>query len=63
MTSPSTWSQRLVLMQLADSFFPSGSFTFSHGLETLTQSKQVNTAKEFKDFLDLLLNLDEDWPG
>ena len=55
MTSSSTWSQRLVLMQLADSFFPSGSFTFSHGLETLTQSRKVNTAEEFQDFLELLL--------
>ncbi|MEA5463787.1 urease accessory protein UreF [Leptothoe sp. PORK10 BA2] len=56
MTPSSTWSQRLALMQLADSFFPSGSFTFSHGLETLIQSRQVNTAEEFQDFLELLLH-------
>ncbi|MDA0268080.1 MAG: urease accessory protein UreF [Cyanobacteria bacterium] len=53
--SDSDWSQRLALMQLADSFFPSGAFTFSHGLEALTQSGQVKTAQEFQAFLEMLL--------
>ncbi|MEM9163039.1 MAG: urease accessory UreF family protein [Cyanobacteria bacterium P01_F01_bin.4] len=43
-------------MQLADSFFPSGSFTFSHGLEALTQSRQVQTAQDFQGFLEILLH-------
>lgn len=51
----STWTQRLALMQLADSFFPSGSFTFSHGLESLTQSGKIQTAQAFQTFLEMLL--------
>lgn len=54
--SPPNWAQRLALMQLADSFFPSGSFTFSHGLEALTQSRQVQTAEDFQIFLEMLLH-------
>ena len=43
-------------MQLADSFFPSGSFTLSHGLEYLVQTKQIKEATELKTFLQILLH-------
>ncbi len=51
----SSIKQKLVLIQLADSFFPTGSFTLSHGLETLVQTKQIQTLTELKTFLQLLL--------
>lgn len=47
--------RRLALMQLSDSFFPSGSFTLSHGLESLIHSGQVRSADDFQEFLRLLL--------
>jgi urease accessory protein len=47
--------RRLALMQLADSFFPSGSFTLSHGLEVLVHTKQVQSIDDFQNFLRLLL--------
>jgi len=43
-------------MQLADSFFPSGSFTLSHGLEYLVQTGQVTNAEELQTFLRILLS-------
>ncbi|HHP7232062.1 MAG TPA: urease accessory protein UreF, partial [Xenococcaceae cyanobacterium] len=49
-------SQKLVLMQLADSFFPSGSFTLSHGLEYLVQTQQITSAQDLQTFLQLLLS-------
>ncbi|PPS41909.1 urease accessory protein UreF [Chroococcidiopsis sp. TS-821] len=48
--------RRLALMQLADSFFPSGSFTLSHGLEVLVHTKQVQSIDDFQNFLRLLLH-------
>jgi urease accessory protein len=33
--------QQFVLLQLADSFFPSGAYTLSHGLESLVQANWV----------------------
>ncbi len=48
-------SQKLALMQLSDSFFPTGSFTLSHGLEFLVQNKQITSAEELQIFLQLLL--------
>lgn len=51
----SSIAQKLALIQLADSFFPAGSFTLSHGLETLVQTKQIQTLSELKTFLQLLL--------
>ncbi|MBD2018988.1 urease accessory protein UreF [Leptolyngbya sp. FACHB-36] len=47
--------RRLALMQLSDSFFPSGSFTLSHGLESLVATGQVRSSEDFQDFLTLLL--------
>ncbi len=48
-------AQQLALMQLADSFFPTGSFTLSHGLETLVQTGQIQSMPELQIFLQLLL--------
>lgn len=50
-----TISQKLALMQLSDSFFPSGSFTLSHGLETLVQTEQIQNSQDLLIFLQLLL--------
>lgn len=48
-------NNQLALLQLADSFFPSGSFTLSHGLESLVRQKQITNAEEFATFLEILL--------
>lgn len=55
MNIPMLADQRWILMQLSDSFFPSGSFTLSHGLETLIQSRQINSTQDLRDFLELIL--------
>ncbi len=52
---PAESDRRLALMQLSDSFFPSGSFTLSHGLESLQQSGQVRSPAQVEEFLHLLL--------
>lgn len=52
---PTTVKQKLALMQLADSFFPSGSYTLSHGLESLVQSRTIQQPKDLILFLQLLL--------
>lgn len=48
--------RRFALMQLSDQFFPSGSFTLSHGLETLVQTQHVQSAEDLYSFLRLLLH-------
>ncbi|MEO0519760.1 MAG: urease accessory UreF family protein [Cyanobacteria bacterium P01_A01_bin.116] len=48
-------AQQFVLMQLADSFFPSGAYTLSHGLESLVQSGRIADAKGVEQFVQLLL--------
>lgn len=49
-------NNQLALMQLADSFFPSGSFTVSHGLEYLVQTKQIKDVAQLKTFLQIILH-------
>ena len=49
-------NEQLALMQLADSFFPSGSFTVSHGLEYLVQTKQIKDVAQLKTFLQIILH-------
>ena len=51
----SSLAQQFVLMQLADSFFPSGSYTLSHGLESLVQSERVQGVEDVETFIRLLL--------
>ena len=53
--SSSNITRKLALMQLADSFFPSGSFTLSHGLESLVQTEQLQSPQDLSTFLKLLL--------
>ena len=48
-------AQQLAMMQLADSFFPTGSFTLSHGLESLVQTGKIHSVQELQVFLQLLL--------
>ena len=48
-------SQQLAMMQLSDSFFPTGSFTLSHGLEALVQTGKIHSAQNLQVFLQLLL--------
>lgn len=48
--------RRLALMQLSDSFFPSGSFTLSHGLEALMATGQIQTEMDFQAYLQILLH-------
>lgn len=48
-------AQKLVLMQLADSFFPSGSYTLSHGLESLIQAGEIQNTEDLVVFFKLLL--------
>ena len=48
-------AQQLALTQLSDSFFPTGSFTLSHGLETLVQTGKIQSVQELQVFLQLLL--------
>lgn len=47
--------QQLAMMQLADSFFPSGSYTLSHGLESLVQAGTIQTAEQVETFVRLLV--------
>ena len=51
----SSIAQKLALMQLADSFFPTGSFTLSHGLEALVQTNKVQSIADLLAFIELLL--------
>ncbi|MBE9044488.1 urease accessory protein UreF [Pleurocapsales cyanobacterium LEGE 10410] len=51
---PSTIKQKLAQMQLADSFFPSGSYTLSHGLESLVQQDKIRQPEDLVSFLQIL---------
>lgn len=46
---------RLRLLQLADSAFPSGAYTLSHGLETLVQAGIVADRDALAEFIDVQL--------
>ena len=53
---PSTINQKLALIQLADSFFPSGTYTLSHGLESLVQQDKIQQPEDIVAFLQILLH-------
>lgn len=55
-SSSGSLDRRLALMQLSDSFFPSGSFTLSHGLESLIYSSQIKSVQDFQNYLRILLH-------
>lgn len=42
----------LSMLQLGDSFFPTGLYTLSHGLETLVQTAQVASAGDLEAFIE-----------
>ena len=50
-----TDSSNLSLMQLSDSFFPSGLYTMSNGLETFFDEKRVSSQNDISDFLEIIL--------
>ena len=45
----------LTLMQMSDSFFPSGLYTMSNGLETIFDEKRVSSQNDIFDFLEITL--------
>ena len=45
----------LTLMQLSDSFFPSGLYTMSNGLETIFDEKRISSQDDVYDFLEVTL--------
>ena len=46
----------LTLMQLSDSFFPSGLYTMSNGLETLFDEKRVCSESDVYEFLEMSIS-------
>ena len=50
-----TDSSDLTLMQLSDSFFPSGLYTMSNGLETIFDEKRASSQGDIFDFLEVTL--------
>ena len=42
----------LGMLELGDTFFPSGLYTLSHGLESLVQSRQVGTLQELEAVIE-----------
>lgn len=45
----------LTLMQMSDSFFPSGLYTMSNGLETIFDEKRASSQNDISDFLEITL--------
>ena len=52
----STDSSDISIMQLSDSFFPTGLYTMSSGLETLFDEKQVRTFDEIQSFIETVIS-------
>ncbi|MBM3905566.1 MAG: urease accessory protein [Thaumarchaeota archaeon] len=46
----------LGLMQLSDSFFPTGTYTMSHGLEMLHRKKIITTPEQTRQLIEALLS-------
>jgi len=55
MTNDCSLQQRLLLMQLADSSFPSGGFTQSFGLETFIQNDAIQSNDDLAQFMQTYL--------
>ena len=45
----------LSIMQLSDSFFPSGLYTMSNGLETAYNEKRITTVDEIQEFVSTII--------
>tara|TARA_B100000029_G_scaffold102958_1_gene93464 strand:- start:151 stop:843 length:693 start_codon:yes stop_codon:yes gene_type:complete len=46
----------LSIMQMSDSFFPTGLYTMSNGLETLFDEKQIQTADQLEEFIAIIIS-------
>ena len=46
----------LSIMQMSDSFFPTGLYTMSNGLETLFDEKQIQTADQLEEFIATIIS-------
>ena len=46
----------LSILQLSDSFFPTGLYTMSNGLETLFDEKQIQTADQLEEFIGTVIS-------
>ncbi|TMQ03806.1 MAG: urease accessory protein [Deltaproteobacteria bacterium] len=56
LSGPSVTDRELLgLLQLADSGFPSGAFTLSHGLETMASEGLIRTAADLEELLEVIL--------
>ena len=45
----------LNIMQLSDSFFPTGLYTMSNGLETVFNEKRITTVDEIQEFVHMII--------
>ena len=52
---------RISALQLSDSFFPTGMYTTSNGLEALFYSKKIKNANELRDLISLSGTSDRAW--
>ena len=52
----STDSSDISIMQLSDSFFTTGLYTMSSGLETLFDEKKVRTFDEIQSFIETIIS-------
>ena len=48
-------TQEISILQISDSFFPTGMYTTSNGLETLFYSKKINDANELRDLIKVYI--------
>ena len=46
----------LSVMQMSDSFFPTGLYTMSNGLETLFDEKQIQTVDQIEEFIKTVIS-------
>ena len=47
-----SFERLMALLQVSDSTFPSGSFAFSNGLETLVSEKRIKSADDLEDVIE-----------
>ena len=47
----------LSIMQMSDSFFPTGLYTMSNGLETLFDEKQIQTVDQIEELITTIISV------
>ena len=52
----STDFSNMSMMQLSDSFFPTGLYTMSSGLETLFDEKKIHTIDDIQSFIETVIS-------